>query len=259
MSIKSGEGHIAKIIEGDLQTVLMRIAVYYLPKKEEVIKQLKDLSEKHPLSYLFTHKILDSEGRVISTVGSLEEDIDGHIALQISQNMQIGSFFLRDTISTLIKKFNLDAKSIVEYFYESPIFDERRKEFFTQGIKAYLNNEFLIALHILIPQIEALIRNLAEKIGIPVLKYPRSGGFNYRTLDDLLRDKGIINVLTEDMCVYLRILFTDPRGWNLRNNICHGISQIDDFNQIIADRVFHALLCLSLVREENGDDSEHYT
>jgi len=150
-----------------------------------------------------------------------------------------------EEISHKIKKF------IYEKFKQNPpIFDEKRKEFFIKGIEAYLNNDFLVALHVLIPQIEALIRNLAEKIGIPVLKLSRSGGFNYRTLDELLRDENIVNILTKDMCLYLRVLFTDPRGLNFRNNICHGISQIEDFNQLVADRVFHALLCLSLVKEE---------
>ena len=104
---------------------------------------------------------------------------------------------------------NLSAKVIIDYLYESPIFDERRKEFFEIGIDAYLNNQFMIFLHILIPQIEAIIRNLVEMIGLPVLKPSRAGGFNYRTLDDLLRDKHITKVFREDLSLYLRILFTD--------------------------------------------------
>lgn len=240
---------INELTEGDLKTALTKIALYYIPRKDEVIQQLKNLSQKAPISFLVTQKILDKEGRPIATIGPLGEDIDGHIVLQLSQNMQINSFLLHETLKALINKFNLDTESIINYLYESPIFDEKRRGFFTQSIKAYLRNDYLVALHILIPQIEALIRNLAEKIGLPLLKPSRSGGFNYKTLDDLLREKEISNTLTEDMCLYFRILFTDQRGWNLRNNICHGISQIMDFDQITADRVFHALLCLSLVKE----------
>ena len=104
-------------------------------------------------------------------------------------------------------------------------------------------------MHILIPQIEAIIRNLAEKIGIPILKPSRSGGFFYRALDELLREEGIIGVLSEDMCLYFRVLLTDPRGGNIRNDICHGISRPENFNQMVADRIFHVLLCLALVKE----------
>ena len=258
VSINLSEGKIKNfinnLIEGDLKEVLTRIAIYYIPRREKIKKRLEDLFKETPIVFLFPQKIFDNKGRPISVVGPLEEDLEGHIVLQISRDMQLSSYFLRETIKALIEKFNLDVKSIVDYFYESPIFDVRRKEFFLRGIESYLNNDFLTSLHILISQIEAVIRNLAEKIGLPILKYTRFGCFNYRTLDDLLTDKEIIDVLTDDVCLYLRVLFTDPRGWNLRNNIYHGISPIETFNQISADRVFHALLCLSLVREKRAKE-----
>lgn len=166
--------------------------------------------------------------------------------------MQLVSFLLRETISKFIDKFNINAEVLVNYLYEFPIFDERRKKFLEIGIEAYLKGQFVIAIHILIPQIEALIRNLAEMIGLPVLKLSRLRGFDYRTLGELLWDENIVKVLGEDLNLYLRVLFTDTRGWNLRNNVCHGISHIETFSQSDADRVFHTLLCLALVREEGN-------
>ena len=234
------EKYINWLTDGDLKTVLQKIAVNYIPKKA-------------PISFLSTHKIMDAEGRPVATVGSQEEDIDGHIVLQISQNMQISSIFLRETLNTLIDKFKLTTEKIIDYLYESPIFDERRKELLIEGIEAYLKGNYVVSLHILIPQIEAIIRNLSEKVGIPILKPSRTGGFFYRTLDELLREKGIIKVLSEDMCLYFRVLLTDPRGWNLRNEVCHGISGPERFNQISADRIFHALLCLALVKEKRDE------
>lgn len=245
------EKFINDVIDGDIKTVLQKIAIYYLPKKNKIINQLKDLSQIAPLSFLFARKIIDESGRELAAIGSLEEDIDGHIVFQISQNMQITSFILRETISRFISKYNINSANIIDYLYNSPLFDERRKEFFKTGIDAYLNGQFLIALHVLIPQIEALIRNLAEMIGLPVLKQSRSGGFNYRTLDELLREENIKQVFGEDLSLYLRVLLTDPRGWNLRNNVCHGISNARIFNEHTANRVFHALLCLALVKEKS--------
>ena len=249
------EKYINWLTEGDLKTVLQKIAVNFIPKKDEVIKQLQDLSKRAPISFLFTRKIIDAEGRPVATVGPLEEDIDGHIVLQISQNMQqISSIFLRETLNTLIDKFKLTAEEIVDYFYESPIFDERRKEFLIKGIEAYLKGDYVVSLHILIPQIEAIIRNLSEKIGISILKPSRTGGFFYRTLDELLREERIIKILGEDMCLYFRILLTDPHGLNLRNEVCHGISGPERFNRISADRIFHVFLCLALVKEKENEE-----
>lgn len=243
---------IKQLIEGDLEKSLIRTANYYIPKKEEAIKLLQELFKKTPLSFLFTREIFQDQGHIIATIKPLEEDINGHVALQISRNLEISSFFLHETIKALISKFKLDTKTIIDCLYKSPIYEEDRKPFLTRGIEAYLNGDFLVAMHLLIPQIEVLIRNLVEKTGGAVLKTSWSGGFQYKTLDELLRDEGLIKVLGEDTALYFRVLFTDPRGWNLRNNLCHGISTIDTFNSIFADRVFHSLLCLAFLRERKG-------
>jgi hypothetical protein len=249
------EKFINALVAGDLRTALARVAIHYLPKKGEAIKELTDLSKEAPISFLFTRKIQDSSGRIIATVGPLKEDFDGHVISQISQNISFSSIFLRDTIKALICKFDLEAETIVDYLYESPIFEEDRKDLIKKGIEEYLNRNYIVALHILIPQIEALIRNLEEKTGGVVLKSARSGGFNYRTLDDMLWDENIRGVLGEDATLYFRVLLVDPRGWNLRNNICHGISAPETLNATTSDRVFHSLLCLSLIRER-GENRE---
>jgi len=248
------EKFINALIDGDLKTALLRITVHYIPKKREVIKQIEDLKKEAPVQFLFTRLIKDNSGRTIATIGPLGEDFDGHVISQISQNMYYSSLFLRDTIAALVNKFNVDAKTITDYLYESPIFGEDRKELIEKGIEEYLNRDYVVALHILIPQIEALIRNLIEKIGGSIFTQSKYGGFNYKTLDSMLWDENVKKVLGEDLTFYFRVLFVDPRGWNLRNNICHGISPPETFNATRADRVFHSLLCLSLIKERGTNN-----
>jgi len=252
---KEIEEFINALIDGDRETALKRFTVYYIPKKGEAVNQLNVLSKEAPIQFLFTRKVQDNSGRIVATVGPLKEDVEGHVISQIAQNMSLSSIFLRDTIKALICKFDLEAETIVDYLYESPIFEEDRKDLIKKGIEEYLNRNYIVALHILIPQIEALIRNLEEKTGGVVLKSARSGGFNYRTLDDMLWDENIRGVLGEDATLYFRVLLADPRGWNLRNNICHGISAPETLNATTSDRVFHSLLCLSLIRER-GENRE---
>ncbi|QTA38513.1 DUF4209 domain-containing protein [Thermosipho ferrireducens] len=240
---------IDKVVEGELEAALEKIAMYFIPRKDETLELLKDILKKYPLSFLIPREIIDHKGRIIATVDPIREDIDGHSIFQIPQNMQINSFLLHETVITLKNKFNLNTETVVEYLYNSPIFEDERKEFFIRGIGTYLNNDYLVAIHILVPQIEALVRNLAQIIGVPILTQNRFNGFNYKTLYGLLSDEKIIAVLSEDMCLYLKALFTDVRGWNIRNDVCHGISDLQSFNQVVADRVFHVLICLALLRE----------
>ena len=106
-------------------------------------------------------------------------------------------------------------------------------------------------MHLLIPQIEEAIRNIVEFAGGNVLKPNNNGtSFMLRTLDEILRDPITVSSLGDDLCYYFRILFTDQRGWNMRNNVCHGIVGMETFTHQSADRVLHALLCLGILRKK---------
>jgi len=64
----------------------------------------------------------------------------------------------------------------------------------------------------------------------------------------MLRDENVNNALNENTILYLKTLLTDSKGLNLRNNVCHGISNsniLDSF--LLADRVFHVIICLSIM------------
>lgn len=76
----------------------------------------------------------------------------------------------------------------------------------------------------------------------------KNGGFHLKTFDHLLKDNIVIDVLGEDLSYYVRILFTDSKGWNLRNNVAHGFINPDELNSFTNERLIHAFLVLGMVR-----------
>ena len=90
-------------------------------------------------------------------------------------------------------------------------------------------------------------------MGGATLRKNRQGGLQLRTFDDLLRDKRVEDCFGTDSSFYFRVLLTDQRGWNMRNDVCHGISPVGVFNYSTADRIMHVvLLCLAQVKENNA-------
>lgn len=245
------EEYVNQVVDGDIQTVLTRIAVRYIPIKEQVKEQIFDLSKNAPLQYLITHKLQDRKGRVVASIGSLETDLEGHIVRQVSQNLSFSSIFLRMIVERTKETFQLGAAMIIEFLRQSPVISEDKKEIIERGIESYLEGNHVASIHILIPQIEDTVRNIVEMAGGNVLKPSKNGGFHLRTFDEILRDDMVTNALGEDFTMYFRILFTDQRGWNLRNGVCHGAIPANAFNQQNADRIFHALLCIGLIRKSN--------
>ncbi|MFC1945582.1 DUF4209 domain-containing protein [Chloroflexota bacterium] len=246
--------YIADIIEGEPGDVLLKIAAHYIPKKGEVEEQLKDLASQAPIAFLIPLELQDNKGRPIAKVGSFEEDIEGHTVKQMSQNMAIESIFLRKVLESLVQKYPNFEDIIVEYIFNSPVFEEDRKSIIRDGIKEYLNGNHVTAVHLLIPQIENALRVLLEISGGSVLKPARGGGFYYKLLDDLLREPLIVQVFREDIVFYFRSLLVDQRGWNLRHSVCHGHVGDSGFTSSMSDRIIHVLLCLALVRKKEQAD-----
>ena len=254
VSVAELEEYVAAIIDGELQTALTRTAFRFVPRRNEAQKDLDKLAKDYPISFLIPKQLLDYEGRPVASIGSLEEDPEGNIVYHISQTMVFSTFFLREILTSAVTKFSLSAQSIVDYLFLSPFFVEDKRTIIKKGIQAYLEEDFITAIHLLIPQIEASIRKMAELSGIPILKRNRNGAMQYKLLDELLRDERMVEMLGTDMAHYLKVILTDLRGWNLRNTVCHGMIPEQDFGYGKADRIVHSLLCLALYRLSDTKD-----
>lgn len=245
---KEIDKYVKAMTSGSLDDVLNRIATQYIPNKEHAKEQVLDLSKSSPLLFMIGHDLLDEKGRVVAKIGSLEDDIEGHIVRRVSESLTFSSMLLRLTLQEAIKNLGLGTKSIMDFISKSPIINSERLPIIEKGVKAYFDQDYLVAIHLLIPQIEEAMRNLIEISGGNVLR-PKNGGYQLRTFDDLLRDEIIEASLGEDLAIYFRILFTDQRGWNLRNEVCHGIASPNKFDTQTADRLLHGLLTLGLLRK----------
>lgn len=167
--------YVESMIEGNLDSALGRIAAHFIPNKKDVEDQLDELSREAPLSFLLTRQLQDYRGRPVATIGSLDADRDGHLIHQMSQQVRISSVFLREVMSSMVGKLTDALEQLVGYIFQAPIFDQGRKEIIRAGIRAYLGRDYLVAIHLLIPQIEDAIRNLLEMSGACVLKESRWG------------------------------------------------------------------------------------
>jgi hypothetical protein len=242
------EAYLGNMVAGTFEESFARIAMRYIPRRGEVEQQLRDLSKQAPISFLITKQIMDHRGRVVATVGSLDDDLDGHVVSQMSQNMHIGSVFLAAVIDRAVNKFNVSEDVLVKYLLLSPLFDDEQGKYLMAATHAYLQEDFAVAIHLYVPQIEAAIRNLVEHTGGAVLKPRDGGGFHLRTLDELLRTEQVNKVLGEDIALYFRVVLTDQRGWNIRNNVCHGTFPYQYASRVVADRLLHILIVLAQLR-----------
>ncbi len=238
---------VSGMLEGDLDTVLQRIAVHFIPDKYREKEKMLELSKTAPLMFLATLQIQDKKGRVVATVGSIEDDLEGNIVRQISESITFSSIFLALVLEKVIEKYKVE--DVMSFIKKGPLIQEPRFDIIEKGIGYYYEKNYLVAIHLLVPQVEEAIRNLLEFSGGSVLKQSKGGGYHLRTFDEVLRDEIIIRTFGENPALYFRILFTDQRGLNIRNDVSHGILDPSDFSKNVSDRIVHSVLCLALLRK----------
>lgn len=239
------------LTQGSDIEICEKMLLYFLPDRNETEKQVKKQAQASPLSFMIQNNLLDYKGRTKSIIRSIEDDPEGHVVLQYSRTLDIQSSLLRYILQKNIANGVITSDKLYEYLKSSPIVDADRLSIIRRGLDAYFANDYLVTLSLLIPQIEEAIRNIVEKSGGTTLRPQKGGvGFQVRTFDDVLRDPLIDQCFQKEVSFYLRVLFTDQRGWNMRNDICHGLAQSALFNYKLADRVILVLLLLGKVRYE---------
>jgi hypothetical protein len=242
------EAYFANMLSGEAPEVLLRIAVHFIPSRDELEKQLRELAKMAPISFLMSRTIKDDEGRTVAHIGPLESDLEGQLIRHVSEAMQFSVPWLRETMRRGFESQLFTTSAVLNFLLEGPLFPGKRQPILESGLSAYAENDAMAAVHVLIPQIEAALRQLATLVGAAIYTPRRGGGLHARTLDDLLRDPAIAAALGEDVTTYFRVLLTDARGWNIRNSVCHGLAPAGVLTMPVADRVVHALLVLALLR-----------
>jgi hypothetical protein len=67
-------------------------------------------------------------------------------------------------------------------------------------------------------------------------------------LGDVLHDARFRTHIPTDLRFHLRVLYSDPRGINLRNEVAHGLAAPALFDRGVANWVVHTLVVLGLLR-----------
>ena len=114
------------------------------------------------------------------------------------------------------------------------------------GLIAFEAADFWTSLHVLLPQVERLVRVIGIEAGAIVQAYTQGGGLRWSDLDELLSEPRVRAVASEDMASEMKALFTSPHGPNLRNNLAHGAIDQRDASEAACVATLMALLALTL-------------
>lgn len=248
---KQMEHYLTALTQGGLTKSLTRLVFKFIPKIKEAQEELKELDKKSPI-LLRTSLTKIADDQIASTVGPIESDIEGHLIVQIAQNISLNELLLSFVIDKIVKRYKLTVNKLAKFIYKSPVFEIENRKLVEKGVQYYLSEDYIGATHVIVPQIENAVRKLLALLGQPTNKLgSQPGTMQEKNFNDILAEPVIKRIFPQDILTYYKTFLSDPRGFNIRNRLSHGLMKANDFTCFNADRVLHILLSLALIRKNS--------
>jgi hypothetical protein len=244
--ISSPSSDITQLVENARNAVRGKSAIDALAAFANIYRgaraiQMREFSEKmlreHPLQALISATHMSRDGRVIAKrpgMGLEDADSDDTQAAIWAEmikhyGMELGLVVQGDiwpALEVLSLEHRLCESDFVAIAGSSPIVPQGRERLFGKALFAGYDKDFVVAIHLLVPQIEHMVRWHLKAAGIKTTNLDKNGVENENGLSTLIELPEVTQIFGEDLSFELRALFCDAFGPNLRNEIAHGL--LDD-------------------------------
>lgn len=218
------------------------------------VQQIRDFSRKlmaeHPLQTLLSATHMSADGRVIAKRPGAEpggrvfeealwaETVKHYI-------MELGIVVQGDiwpALETIRLEHRIREGDFVNLARQSPIVPPGRGQLIGKALFAGFDNDFVTALHLLVPQIENLVRYHLKQAGVKTTNLDQNGIENENGLSSLMGNEQVLRIFGENLTFEIKALFCDPFGPNLRNELAHGLVGFEQAQSIYSIYAWWLLL-----------------
>lgn len=186
---------------------------------------------------MFGSYLLAEDGRKISQrpssgiFGASEAAIWENMIREYLFHTQIAvTGFINPAHDVLLVQNRLSEGYFIDLANQSPNVPKGRERLFGRALFAGYDNDFEVAIHLLTPQIEHLVRWHLKNRNILTTHFDKNGIETENGLSALVDLPEVKAIFGENIAFELKALFCDPQGANLRNKIAHGLLDSDACN-----------------------------
>ena len=199
-------------------------------------ERLKTLAQQeandHPLSNLFETLLVDDHGRVIAKQPGLldlqgeklDEALLGRAFSRASRYdwpCRVANFIL-PALEQIVIQHRPDLASLRFMVENNPFIPPDHEAIFARGIYAGFCGDFLIASHLLTPQIENSLRYVLESRGVDCTKLESDGVQPLKVFGGIFGLPETETVFGKDLCFEIRGCLIEKSGYDFRNRVAHG-------------------------------------
>ncbi len=182
-------------------------------------------------------------------INTIYDDLDGRTVQHAGDLFGWYAPWMYFALDRTKEKHGVDLDSLIRWLQQCPYFAASREPLLRAGLNAWLNDQPVEAIHILVPQVEAALRDIFGSLGaITHHPDPNTGGFRVVGMGEILSHETFKARAPNDIRFHFRVLYSDSRGINLRNHVAHGLAHPSIFNMGLANWVVHSLLLIGVLR-----------
>lgn len=205
-------------------------------------RNIEEFSEKmlqeHPLQALFSATHMSRDGRVVAKRPGMGFDNRDSANYRLTlwaemiknYSMEI-SVVVQGQIWPGLQAFLLDHRiretELVKIVDQSPITPPGRSPLIAKALFAGFESDFVSALHLLVPQVEHLVRWHLKSSGVKTTTLSMDGIETENGLSTLIDLPEVTTIFGDDLSFELKALFCDAFGPNLRNEVAHGLLSVE--------------------------------
>ncbi len=191
----------------------------------------RDTLKAQPFVGLMHGTYYSRDGRVVAkSPGSFDQSEDEESVLWPHMiryfTLQIGLIVqarIWPALETIRQEHAINEADFFQLTRLSPILPLGRERLASMALFAGFDNDFTTALHILVPQVEHLVRHHLKLADVHTTHIDANGIENENGLSTLIQIPKAEAIFGSDFVFEVRALFCDPVGPNLRNELAHGL------------------------------------
>lgn len=235
-------------------------------KMVDLRKLVLERHETDPLSDLFGTHMIAEDGRVEFAIPPLpregpidEEILQLHMWHIASQSRNMWGWAIEHIRQIILDEHPAETWNLEPLLIGNLFVPSGREIIYDRALRAGLQGDFLVAVHLICPQLENSFRYIFGQRDGPTTYVKPDGSQDEYLMSDLVRRPEFADIFGEDLAFDLRGLLVERAGSNVRNDTSHGFKSAESFNSyeslyLLAITIF--LLVHGMQRPEDSESEE---
>jgi len=237
------------------------------PRIQGLREVVERMASEHPLLFWISMNVLNERGRVVGRRDSMFSGTPEEIEAAKIAEMHRWAHYEQDALGIVVNGARLHLllehtaglRDFLELTTNNPFVPPGREWIFARGYQAGFQGDFLVAVHLLVPQVESSLRYLLNRQGIITSSLTSEGIQEEFDLNVLLEMPELKQILGDDLLFDLQGTLISRFGSNFRNLMTHGLLEQQAFYTYPAIYIWWLLLricCLPLIIAQRKEDNK---